>query len=181
MTRAEFLAVTGMSVARLTGLQKLRVLPFAMPESDSKWARLEYNALRAALMVAFIELTAGGMSVETAAKALLDNERQIAAGPLIVTPGKSKGEFEARVAGKSALMPTDNLANDVWLAVPATGDVSSAPILNTLSEIAIEITVGEPAFRNDDGSFARLSLVNITQAIRTVQQRASKLKIKLEW
>ena len=40
MTRAEFLAITGMSVGRLKGLQQMRLLPFALPASDDKWARI---------------------------------------------------------------------------------------------------------------------------------------------
>jgi hypothetical protein len=184
MTRSEFLQVigAGMSLGRLKGLQQHRLLPWPLPSTDNKWARLEYSSWRAALMVAFVELTAGGMPVELAAQALLQREVQIKAGPLVYKAGPEKGMYSASASPRD-ILPTNDISKDIWIGLPAIGDrVSLPPVFGTLREIAIDMAEGEPAFRlREDGAFGRLFLVNLTQAIRTVQARADKLGIELHW
>src|SRR5690349_11369027 len=139
MTRSEFLAVTGMHLGRLKGLAQQRMLPFSLPEPDSKWARLEYSPYRAALLIAFIELTAGGMPVNLAAQSLLQREKEIGFGP-IVRSNSQKGEYRTGRGGIRSLLPTANVANDVWLGIVATGEeIFSPPLLNTMKEISLEL------------------------------------------
>lgn len=180
MTRSEFLALTGFALGRLKGLQQKRLLPFDLPSEDSKWSRIDYSPFHAAMLVAYAELTAGGMSAELAAKVILERRDELIAGPIVSRPGERKGETLYGRGGIRALIPTDSPANDVWVGVADREDCGEPVIIfGTVAEIAKDLADGRFVIQVSDGSFGRLFLTNLTQAMRTVDSRAKELNIKL--
>ncbi|WP_040619418.1 hypothetical protein [Rhodovulum sp. PH10] len=132
------------------------------------------------LLVVFSELVAGGMPVDLAAKVLRDNEACINRGPLRYVTGEAPGEVRATAAGLSALLPTSDLASDVWIGVAAREDLAAPVVVfDTLTAIARDIAEQALVLDWPEGNFGRLFVANITQAFRTVQRRAAELNIDL--
>jgi hypothetical protein len=173
MKRVEFCALTGFHPERLKSLQRRGLLPFVLPSSGSKWARLEYSAFRAALLVAFEELTADGMSAELAANLMLEHSRQIQSGPTFRT-------LSSGSRGLASVMPTSETQKDVWLGFAGRTDQEELIfVYGNLRNVVADLTSCMLSLHLADENFGRLHLVNFTQAFRTVRQRAMHLKIDL--
>ncbi|EJW12607.1 hypothetical protein A33M_1890 [Rhodovulum sp. PH10] len=88
--------------------------------------------------------------------------------------------MRATAAGLSALLPTSDLASDVWIGVAAREDLAAPVVVfDTLTAIARDIAEQALVLDWPEGNFGRLFVANITQAFRTVQRRAAELNIDL--
>lgn len=180
MERRQFCALTGFHPERLKALQHRRALPFSLPASDGRWARVEYTFFRAGLLVAFAELTAGGLVVDRAASLLIEREQQIKGGPLVYKKGPRKGHMSVRSGGLAYVMPTSDPRKDVWFGFADRDDKEEPAFLyGRWRPIFDELIDGSASLNISDGNFGRVFLANFSQAFRTVKKRATELNIEL--
>lgn len=170
MRRAHFLDLTGQHDDRFKSLCRRGLVPFAVQTgTENRWGKLDYSPLRAALMIAFNQLAASGLSAETASAALFGREQLIAAGPVVDIAGAEKGHVRSgRVFDR--VFPTTDVGADVWVGF-LVGDDDEKPtfVYNTLAEIAKDVwPIGA-------SMSSRLIVVNLTNAIRHMRRRAAAI------
>jgi len=174
LTRSEFLTLTAMNTNQLKALVRRDQIPYIDEEEASPqtaatkdrhgWRRyFVRDALAMILMAQFAE--EGGIPNDEAKRAV----------------GNSLYRFGGIIrngAIQSHILKGDGIANQIWIGVAQHGDDGRAHVCGTMIDIQVHLQETERRF--DSGcKITRLTLSNVSQAFKTLVERAEKAGIDI--
>jgi len=173
LTRAEFLTLAGVSTHQLKALVRRDQIPYIDEEEASPqtaatkdrhgWRRyFVRDALAMILMAQFAE--DGGISNDEAKRAVVNS--------------LYRAEAVRNNGIRSDILTRDGIANQIWIGVAQLGDDGRAHVGGTMIDIQVQIQQSEKRF--DSGcKITRLTLSNVSQAFKTLVERAQKAGIDI--